>query len=139
VETVIWIIKENSMNERIQWIDHKGKRILYIDASNLRDEALFMQLLLDAEAVILIQPKGIPLRTLFSSPDSLVTKAITDRAKQIFANAKQKGIPTGPTAWVGSSGFQKAVVQAMQYFIKEIHIADSIEEGKDWLAAQPLD
>lgn len=128
-----------NMHERIQWIAHKGKRILYIDASDLRDEAQFMQLLIEAEAVIVTQPKGIPLRTLFYSPGSLVTKAIADRAKQVFANAKQKGIPTGPTAWIGSSGFQKAVVQAMQYFIKEIHIANSIEEGKDWLAAQPID
>jgi hypothetical protein len=126
------------MNERIRWIEHKGKRILYIDASNLRDEALFMQLLTDAESVILVQPKGIPLRTLFYSPDSTVTKALADRAKQVFNNAQKIGIPNGPTAWVGSSGFQRAVVQAMQYFFKVIHVADNIDEAKEWLASQTI-
>jgi hypothetical protein len=126
------------MNERIQWIQHKGKRILFVDASNLHEEDKFLKLLEDAEAEIVVQPKGHAILTLFYSPNSLVTKAIADRSKQVFANAKAKGIPTGPTAWVGSSGFQKAVVSAMQYFIKEIHIAESIEAAKDWLAEQEI-
>jgi hypothetical protein len=129
---------EDIMNERIEWIQHKGKRILYIDASNIQDENEFLQLFIDAEAVIIAQPKGHAIRTLFYSPNSTVTKAISDRAKQVFANAKENGIPTGPTVWVGSSGFQRAVVTAMQFFIKEIHIANSIEEGKEWLAAQEI-
>ncbi|OGO73303.1 MAG: hypothetical protein A2Z49_05495 [Chloroflexi bacterium RBG_19FT_COMBO_56_12] len=126
------------MNERIQWIQYKGKRILFVDASNLREEDKFLKLLEDAEAEIVVQPKGHAILTLFYSPNSLVTKAIADRSKQVFANAKTNGIPTGPTAWVGSSGFQKAVVSAMQYFIKEIHIAESIEAAKDWLADQEI-
>lgn len=124
------------MEDRIQWIQHKGKKILFVDASNIRDEDNFLRILVEAEAQILAQPKGHQYLTLFYSPNSLVSKVITDRAKQVFANAKAKGIPAGPTAWIGSSGFQRAVVSTMQYFIKEIHIADSIEEAKDWLAAQ---
>ena len=127
------------MSDRIQWIQHKGKQILFIDAANLKVEDKFLQLLEDAEATIVAQPKGHAVLTLFYSPNSLLTKAISDRAKQIFPNAKTKGIPTGPTVWVGTSGFQKAVVQALQYFIKEIHISETIEDGKDWLAAQEID
>lgn len=127
------------MGERIQWIQHQGKRILYIDASHIREEGVFLKLIEEAEATIIAQPKGRALLTLFYSPDSLITKKISDRAKQVFANAKAKGIPTGPTAWVGSSGFQKAAVQAMQFIIKEIHVAESIEDAKDWLAAQKID
>lgn len=127
------------MNERIEWIQHKGKRMLFIDASKVQDENTFLKLFDDAEAEIVAQPKGHAILTLFYSPDSTVTKAISDRAKQVFANAKTKGIPTGPTAWVGSSGFQRAVVTAMQFFIKEIHIADNVEAAKDWLAAQDLE
>jgi len=127
------------MSERIQWISHKGKRILYIDGSNIQDENTFLKLFEDAETEIVAQPKGHALLTLFYSPNSVISKAITDRSKQVFANAKAKGIPTGPTVWVGSSGFQKAAVLAMQYFIKEIHVADSIEAAKDWLAAQVIE
>ena len=127
------------MSERIQWIQHKGKRILYIDGSHIREEAEFLKLLEEAEATIIAQPKGRGLLTLFYSTDSLITKPTIDRAKQAFANAAEKGIPNGPTAWVGSSGFQRAAVTAMQFFIKVIHVADSIEEAKDWLAAQEND
>lgn len=127
------------MSERIQWITHEGKRILYIDASNIQDEKQFLQLFDEAETEIIAQPKGHAILTLFYSPNSVITKTIPDRAKQVFANAKAKGIPTGPTAWVGSSGFQRAAVLAMQFFIKEIHVAESIEEAKDWLAAQEVE
>jgi hypothetical protein len=127
------------MTTRYQWIQHKGKRILFIDASNIRDEAEFLNLFEEVEAEIIRQPKGHAILTLFYSPDSVVTKSISDRAKLVFSNAKLNGIPTGPTAWVGSSGFQRAVVTAMQFFIKEIHIADSIEDAKEWLVAQQID
>ena len=127
------------MTERIQWIQYKGKRILYIDGSNIREEAEFLELLEEAEATIIVQPKGRPLLTLFYSPGSLITKPIVDRAKQVFANAAERGIPNGPTAWVGSAGFQRAAVMAMQFIIKVIHVAESIEEAKDWLAAQEID
>ncbi|MBN2149779.1 MAG: hypothetical protein JW726_20495 [Anaerolineales bacterium] len=124
------------MDERIRWIQYKGKRILFVDGSEIREEDKFLRLLEEAEAQIISQPKGHQYLTLFYSPNSMVSKAITDRAKQIFPNAKAAGILVGPTAWVGSSGFQRAVVSTMQYFIKEIHIADSIEDAKEWLIAQ---
>jgi hypothetical protein len=124
------------MDERIQWIQHKGKRILYIDQSNIREEDKAIKLIDEVEEEILRQPKGHKILTLFYSPNSLATKAITDRSKQLVANINANGIPTGPSAIVGSAGFQKAVVQMLQFFLKDMHLADSVEEAKDWLAAQ---
>ena len=53
------------MQERIQWIQHKGKKILFVDASNIRDEDNFLRILVEAEAQILAQPTGHQYLTLF--------------------------------------------------------------------------
>ncbi|MBN2149778.1 MAG: hypothetical protein JW726_20490 [Anaerolineales bacterium] len=127
------------MNERIQWITHKGKRILLVDQSNIRDEAQAIKLIDEVEVEILQQPKGQKVLTIFNSPNSLVTSAVTEHSKKMVANINAQGIPTGPSVIVGSAGFQKAVVQMLQFFMKDIHLADSIEEAKDWLVAQKIE
>lgn len=127
------------MSERIQWITHKGKRILFVDQSNIRDEGQAIKLIDEVEKEILAQPKGQKYLSLFNSHNSLVTTAVTERSKQMIANVNANGIPTGPSAIVGSSGFQKAVVQMLQFFMKDLHLAESIEEAKDWLAAQEIE
>jgi hypothetical protein len=50
--------------------------------------------------------------------------------------AKERGIPDSPTVIVGVSGFQRAVVQAMQFLRRDLHLAESIEAGKEWLVQQ---
>lgn len=127
------------MDDHIQWLEHKGKRILCIDTSNMREEGKFLELLEDLEVEVLNQPEGQKILLLFNSPNTLVTTKITERGKQITVNAKAKGIPSGPVAIIGSTGFQKAVISALQVFLKDIHMAESIEEAKDWLAAQDID
>ena len=124
------------MNERIKWIQHKGKRILFVDQSDIRDEAEALKLIDAVEKEILTLPKGHKALTIYYSKNSIVTSAISERSKQLVANINAQGIPTGPSAIVGSAGFQKAVVQMMQIFIKDLHLADTIEEAKDWLIAQ---
>lgn len=124
------------MNERIQWIQHKGKKILLVDQSNIRDEAQAIKLIEEVELEILKQPKGQKILTIFNSPNSIVTSAVSERSKKLVANINAQGIPTGPSVIVGSAGFQKAVVQMMQVFMKDLHLADTIEEAKDWLVAQ---
>ena len=37
---------------------------------------------------------------------------------------------------VGMTGIQKAVVQALQFFRRDLHVADSLEEGLDWVVEQ---
>jgi len=124
------------MNERIKWIQHKGKRILFVDQSDIRDEAEALKLIDAVEKEILTLPKGHKALTLYYSKNSIVSSAISERSKRLVANINAQGITTGPSAIVGSAGCQKAVVQLMQIFIKDLHLADTIEEAKDWLIAQ---
>jgi hypothetical protein len=127
------------MNERIQWIAHKGKRILYIDQTDVREEGKVIQLIEEVEQEVLRQPKGHKIRIMFNSMNCMLTTNVTDRGKQLVATINKNGIPTGPTAIVGASGFQKAVVQMLQFFMKDLHMFDTVDEAKEWLVAQKLD
>jgi hypothetical protein len=128
--------EEDEMSRYAQWIKHKGKRILFADYSGLRDEDEYLLAFDTTERELLRVPKGTMVPTLLDVTDTLLSPAITERAKKMTEAAKAKGIPDSPTALVGLSGFQKAVVQAMQFFRRDIRIVESIEAGKDWLVEQ---
>jgi hypothetical protein len=74
--------------------------------------------------------------TLTDVTDTTMTPAITERSKRMVAAAREAGIPDSPTAMVGLTGFQKAVVQAMQFFRDDLYVASDIEAAKDWLVEQ---
>lgn len=124
------------MSERIRWIQHKGKKILFVDYSRLQDEEKYLRAIEEMEAEVLKQPKGKKILTLVDGTDSIATTVITERSKRMMATSKESGIPDSPTALVGMTGFKKAIIQAMQFFRPDIHISDSIEAAKDWLIEQ---
>lgn len=51
------------MSEHWQWIEHKGKRILFANFAGIKEEGIYLQAITDLEREILRQPKGqvIPL------------------------------------------------------------------------------
>lgn len=124
------------MSDYHQWIEHKGKRILLVKFTGLKDEKVYVQAIADLEREILRQPKGQFVPLLLEVSDTRVTRAVTDRGKQMMATAKAKGVPDSPTALVGLSGTQKAIVMAIQVVRPDIHVAKSMEEAKDWLSKQ---
>ncbi len=124
------------MSRYAEWIVHKGQRILFADYSGLVDEEKYLSAIAETEGEILKQPPGKMVPLLFNMTNTRASTAITDRAKRMTDAAKARGIPDSPTAIVGVSGFQRAVVQAMQFVRRDLHLADSIEAGKDWLAQQ---
>jgi len=124
------------MGKYTQWIFHKGTRILFANFSNIRDEDDYLEAFDEAESELLSQPVGRMVPMLMDVSNSLLSTAITERSKRMIEAATEKGIPNSPSAIYGMSGFQKAVVQAMQFFRKDIYIAPSLEAGKDWLVKQ---
>ncbi len=124
------------MSRYAQWIVHMGQRILYVDYSGLVDEEAYLNAIGETEREILKQPPGQLLPLLFDMTNTVASTAITDRAKRMTDAAKERGIPDSPTAIVGVSGFQRAVVQAMQFLRRDLHLAESIEAGKEWLVQQ---
>lgn len=124
------------MSRYAQWIVHKGQRILYVDYSGLVDEEEYLDAIGETEQEILGQLPGQMLPLLFDMTDTRASTAITDRAKRMTDAAKERGIPDSPTVIVGVSGFQRAVVQAMQFLRRDLYLAESIEAGKEWLVQQ---
>jgi hypothetical protein len=126
------------MEKRVYWIEHKGKKILYVDYSGLRDEEAYLQVVDEFEREMLKQPAGLRFRTIVNVTDSVLTPRITQRNKEVAARSKARGIPDSPTALVGLTGLKMAVVQAMQFLRPDLHPANSIEEAKEWLVQQEV-
>jgi hypothetical protein len=50
-------VEEGTVSEYWQWIEHKGKRILFINFAGLKEEKAYVQAIADVEREILRQPK----------------------------------------------------------------------------------
>jgi hypothetical protein len=116
-----------------QWTQYKGKRILFVDFSNILEEAAHLKAIEELEVEIFKLPKEHQSLILIDQSGSIASKAVTDRSKQMMAAAKKKGIPDSPTALVGNTGFSKAVALAIQFFRPDIYLADDVEAAKEWL------
>jgi hypothetical protein len=125
------------MGNRVQWIEHRGERILFCDYSNIHDEEEFIRAIVETETEVLKQASGTLILMLIDATGSLITSKVTGRARELAAAARKRGIPSSPTAIVGVSGpAQKAVVMAMQFLRPDLRIAESIAAAKDWLVGR---
>jgi hypothetical protein len=122
--------------DRVKWIEHKGKKILYIDYSNLQSSVPAQK----AEALELMKQvrkvfEGLNEKTLFMSD---VTDAVPDKdtlngLKELagFANGKQI---VARECVVGMSSMQKVLMNVINFVSKaKLTMFDSIEEAKEWL------
>lgn len=119
------------MNERVQWIVHKGKRILFCDYAGLAGDD-YVAVIEMARQEILRLPMGSAVCTLNDVTDSTVSPAALRKAQEVENARKQRGIKTIP-AVVGMTGMKAALAQFVR---KDVYITASLEEAKDWLAAQ---
>lgn len=122
------------MSQYWEWVEHKGKRFLLVKFAGLKDEKTYLEAIADLEREILKQPKGSIVPLVMDVSDTRVTKAVTERGKQLLKTSKEYGIPDSPAVLVGLSGAQKAIVMAIQIIRPDLHVAGSLEEAEDWLA-----
>ena len=118
------------MGEHIQWVTHKGKRILFVNCARL-GEAEILASFEEMKQELLKERTG-PM-VLIDISDIDMTTALIGKAKELTAATKDSGIKDGPNAIVGLTGLQKAVAQL---FGRGVHFADSVEEAKEWLLKQ---
>lgn len=124
------------MSEYLHWIQHKGRRILLVNFTGIKEEKAYLQAIAEMEREILKQPKGQYVPAVMDVSDTHMTKAVTERAKKMMETAKAKGIPDSPTVLIGLTGAQKAIVYAMQVFRPDIHMAASLEEAEEWIVGR---
>jgi hypothetical protein len=125
------------MGNRVQWIEHRGERVLFCDYSNIDDEDEFTRAIVETETEVLKQAPGTLILMLIDVTGSRVTSKVTGRARELSAAARIREIPSSPTAIVGVSGpAQKAIVAAMQFLRPDLRTAESVAAAKDWLVSR---
>jgi hypothetical protein len=118
------------MGKYVQWITHKNKKILFLNAKGLREaeymvaqEELKQELLkVRISALVLVDATGTEMTT-----------KTTNKAKEVAAATKAEGIVDGPSVVVGLTGLQKAVAQL---FGRGIHFSNTLEEAREWLVKE---
>ena len=122
--------------DRIQWIEHKGKKILYIDYSNLhtsvpaqKEEAL--EVMRQVRRIF----EALNEKTLFISDvtDSVPDKDTLDGLKELAGFANEKQI-VAKECVVGMSSMQKVLMNVINFVSRaRLTMFDSVEEAKEWL------
>jgi hypothetical protein len=118
------------MGKYVRWITHKGKRILFVNGAGL-SEAEYIAAMEEMKQEILKERDGAMV--LVDATKTEMTTPTVDKAKEVAAATKAKGIPDRPGVVVGLSGLKRAVAQL---FGRGIHFASTIEEGKEWLVKE---
>ncbi len=118
--------------ERVQFIRHNGRDILFLDFSECKAGEVI--LVIDkATPVIAGQPEK-SLLTLSDVSNARFDDSVTQRMKEFTAHNKPF---VKAAAVVGITGLKKILFEAVMMFSKrKIHAFETVEQAKDWLAAQ---
>lgn len=119
------------MANTINWIEYKGKKILFCDFSNY-SEAQYLEGVDAMEKELLAQSGEGEHLLLIDVTGSHMTKATSARGKKTVAVMTRAGI-TATTAMVGVDGIKRIIAQAIS---RDVHFAKDMQSAKDWLAGQ---
>jgi hypothetical protein len=117
-----------------QWIDHHEQPILFLDCANA-EEAEVLTGLDEVESELLTIREGQKALLLLDMSNVQPSMALTTRGDELINACGQAGIPEVPTAMVGPAGWQKTMMKMYSSFrkSKNLHVADNLEEAKEWL------
>ncbi len=111
---------------------HKGKRVVYIDYSNLKTEEEAMKTLYEVRDYLVNSPtKVLKLNNVTNAFASTQFMNETKKlSKEILDEKTEKG------AIIGISRIQKILLRSVNIFLKEkLKPFDTMEEALDYLAA----
>ncbi len=128
--TAATMTKEPPMvSERVKFINHAGKEILFLDFSGCTTNEV-LATIEESKQVIRTRPEGSVL-TLTDVTNARFNEDITERMKEFTAHNKPY---VKAAAIIGISGIKKIIFEAVMMFSKrKIHIFESIHEAKEWL------
>ena len=119
------------MGKYVQWIEHKGLRILFMNGKGLPEAENFAAQD-ELKQELLRDRSGPPV--LVDLSKTAMTKKTADKSKEVFAATTGVGLPEAPTAVVGLNRLQKTVAQLFDK--GGAHYFDSIDQGKEWLVKE---
>jgi hypothetical protein len=115
--------------DRVRFIEHKGKRILFVDFSNATPDQVLEAI--DIARVTIKEEDKSSVLVLTDATngrfDRRVTQALRDYASQNEPFVKASAI-------VGVSGMQKVILGALVMLTgRRFMLFDEMEKAKDWL------
>lgn len=121
-----------AMDERIRFIEHRGKQILLLDFSHANTREIL--LLLEELRVTAAQYPRESLVTLADYTGSTVDHAVATKLKEVLTLDRPFVRKTG---WVGTESIPHAFMENFQSFSqREIVTFKTREEAMDWLAGE---
>jgi hypothetical protein len=118
--------------ERVKFIQHRGKAILYIDLAGC-STAEVLPIIEEAKAAVKTQRRGSVLTltdvtgTGFDSAVSVSMKDLVQHNKPYVAAA----------AVVGVTGLKQIIFNSVMRFSgRHLHAFECLDDAKDWLASQ---
>ena len=120
------------MDDRIHFIEHKGKKILLIDYSHA--SAQQMQLLLEHVRIKVAQHARESLLTLAEFEGAEVDRSVATKIKEVLTLDRPF---VKKTAWIGTEHIPHALLEAFHNFSRrDIRTFKTKEEALDWLAEE---
>ena len=118
--------------ERVQFIQHKGKKILHLNfADCTADEVL--QVIEMSRAAIRTQAPGSVL-TLTDVTNTAFNSKVSEAMKEFVSHNRPY---VNAAAVVGVTGLRQIIYNAVMKFSgRKLTAFDTLAEAKDWLAAQ---
>lgn len=117
------------MEEKIRFIHHEGKKILYLDFSRSKAEEV-LQTIGAAKKVIAAHPEK-SLLTLTDVTDARFNEAVTREMKEFAAHNRPY---VRAAAVVGITGLKKIIFDAVVAFSqRKLSAFDDLEQAKQWL------
>ena len=119
--------------DRTRFVDHRGKRILLLDFSRVRDPAETLAAIGVARQVVRRHPPR-SLLVLTSTREGRYNAAVIQALKELASHNEPY---VRASAVAGMSGLHRVAFQAILTFSKrKIQVFDLEEDAMDWLAAQ---
>jgi hypothetical protein len=117
------------MDDRIHFIEHKGKQILLLDFSQATTQQ--MLLLLEYVRITVAKHSRESVVTLADFTGAQVDRTVATRIKEVLALDRPF---VKKTAWLGTESIPHAFMENFQSFSRrEISTFKSREEAMDWL------
>ena len=118
--------------ERVRFITHKDRKILYIDFSGCNPEEL-MTHMREAQRIISSQPEGSVL-TLTDVTDARYNRQVSAALKE-YTNSNKPFVKAA--AVVGVTGMKEVILNAIILFTRRnFSLFDRIDEAKEWLTTR---
>ena len=118
------------MSDRIEWVNHKGHKILFGNYSGASEDE-YCATMDEMKKMLYSLPADMILLVMADVSNTHATGKVRDKGTEVSnAMGRFKG---RAYAVVGVTGIMKVIAKT---FVHSIHFVDNLEQAKDWLVEQ---